>query len=131
MLLFFDSSLLAMGNILFLAGLSLLIGVQNTFNFFFQFTPSKIKGSVCFFGGILLVLWLSPFLGMLLELVGLYYLFGDFLPTIINFLRSVPGLNVIFYVPFVRQVRQISLPTRRLQSMAAFSALTKLIARTC
>eukprot|EP00045_Choanoeca_perplexa_P003407 m.30983 g.30983 ORF g.30983 m.30983 type:complete len:141 (-) comp12023_c0_seq2:2-424(-) len=103
MLLFFDSGLLAMGNILFLCGLALIIGLANTFNFFFQFTPSKMKGSSFFFSGILMVLWISPFLGMLLELVGLYYLFGAFLPTIINFLRTIPGINVIFYIPFVRQ----------------------------
>eukprot|EP00730_Choanoeca_flexa_P013010 TRINITY_DN4876_c0_g1_i2.p1 TRINITY_DN4876_c0_g1~~TRINITY_DN4876_c0_g1_i2.p1 ORF type:complete len:163 (+),score=8.46 TRINITY_DN4876_c0_g1_i2:121-609(+) len=108
MLLFFDSNLLAMGNILFLCGLSLIIGLANTFNFFFQFTPSKIKGSTCFFTGILIVLWLSPFLGMLVELVGLYYLFGAFLPTIINFLRTIPGVNAIFYIPFVQRVRTSS-----------------------
>jgi hypothetical protein len=64
MLLFFDAGLLAMGNvrstavptilgcltvilffvqILFLCGLALIIGLANTFNFFFQFTPSKMK----------------------------------------------------------------------------------------
>merc|ERR1711970_1037330 len=43
---FFDRSLLAMGNILFLSGVTLLVGVSNAFNFFF--TGTRLPGSLCF-----------------------------------------------------------------------------------
>ncbi|EGD81132.1 vesicle transporter GOT1B [Salpingoeca rosetta] len=98
-ILFFDHGLLAIGNILFVAGLSCIIGLSNTFAFFFQPTPQKIKGSVCFFSGILMILWISSILGMLVETIGLYYLFSGFIPVVIGFLRRLPGLNLIFSVP--------------------------------
>ncbi|KAH9971100.1 hypothetical protein BGW80DRAFT_508864 [Lactifluus volemus] len=52
-MLFFDGALLALGNILFLGGLSLIIGSQKTFYFFAR--KNKLRGTACFFGGILLV----------------------------------------------------------------------------
>eukprot|EP01147_Barroeca_monosierra_P011189 gene11188-3247_t len=98
-LLFFDHGLLAIGNILFIAGLACIVGLANAFAFFFQPTPHKIKGSVCFFSGILMILWVSSIVGMLLETVGLYFLFSGFLPVIIGFMRRLPGINLLFSVP--------------------------------
>ena len=53
-MLFFDKGLLAMGNILFLAGVVLIIGARKTGRFFFQ--RRKLRGTSCFLGGIMLVL---------------------------------------------------------------------------
>ncbi|KAJ1678398.1 Golgi Transport, partial [Spiromyces aspiralis] len=52
-ILFFDAGLIAIGNILFLSGVALIIGVQKTVVFFAR--RDKLKGSLCFFAGFLLV----------------------------------------------------------------------------
>ena len=92
MIFLFDKGLLALGNvsarstdripdassissqILFLVGLSMIIGFERTFRFFFQ--RYKIKSSALFFGGILLVLVGWPLIGMIVEFYGFFLLFG-------------------------------------------------------
>lgn len=87
----FDKSLLALGNvqpfsllvevfctkvflqILFISGLGAVIGRERTFRFFFQ--RHKIKGSVAFFGGIIIVLVGWPLVGMIFEGYGFFLLF--------------------------------------------------------
>ncbi|XP_021098061.1 vesicle transport protein GOT1A isoform X2 [Heterocephalus glaber] len=73
-LLYFDSVLLAFGNLLFLTGLSFIIGLRRTFSFFFQ--RHKLKATSFFLGGVALVLLRWPFLGMLLETYGFFSLFN-------------------------------------------------------
>ena len=98
-LLLFDKGLLAIGNvskmqrftvkfrictsffdkffclqILFLSGLAFVIGLERTFRFFFQW--HKVKGSAAFFGGILVVLFGWPILGMAVEAYGFIVLFS-------------------------------------------------------
>nr|XP_037841614.1 vesicle transport protein GOT1A isoform X3 [Chlorocebus sabaeus] len=78
-LLYFDSVLLAFGNLLFLTGLSFIIGLRKTFQFFFQ--RHKLKGTSFFLGGVVVVLLRWPLLGMFLETYGFFSLFncsGDF-----------------------------------------------------
>ncbi|EAW20608.1 vesicle transport protein GOT1A [Aspergillus lentulus] len=87
-LMFFDRSLLAMGNVLFLIGLTLIIGVQRTLAFFSR--RQKLKGTAAFAAGILLILFRWPLTGFLIELYGLFILFGDFLVTIGQFAGNIP-----------------------------------------
>ncbi|KAL1682685.1 Got1/Sft2-like family-domain-containing protein [Schizophyllum commune] len=101
-LLFFDGALLALGNILFLSGITLIIGPQRTMYFFAR--KEKIRGTICFFGGILLVFLKWPFIGMLVEMFGFLNLFGDFFPTIIMFLRQVPFVGTLLSLPYIRVV---------------------------
>eukprot|EP00037_Helgoeca_nana_P005287 m.50521 g.50521 ORF g.50521 m.50521 type:complete len:139 (+) comp16321_c1_seq1:99-515(+) len=103
-MLLFDSVLLAMGNIMFITGVSLLIGLKNAFNFFFQ--AARLKGSAFFFTGVILVLLKFAVIGMLIESVGLFFLFSGFIPKIILFMRSVPVVSAIFYLPFVDSIAQ-------------------------
>ncbi|XP_076061658.1 vesicle transport protein GOT1B isoform X2 [Oratosquilla oratoria] len=98
-LLFFDKGLLAIGNILFLAGLAFVIGLERTFRFFFQ--THKWKGSGAFFGGILIVLFGFPLIGMCIEAYGFIILFSGFLPIAINFLRRVPIIGQLLNLPFI------------------------------
>lgn len=49
----FDSAMLALGDILFLTGLVLTIGVSRTLRFFSR--PERMRGIISFFGGIVLV----------------------------------------------------------------------------
>ena len=59
--------------ILFLSGLALVIGLERTFKFFFQW--QKAKGSTAFFGGIVVVLLGYPIIGMIVEIYGFVVLF--------------------------------------------------------
>ncbi|GFQ96973.1 vesicle transport protein GOT1B [Trichonephila clavata] len=98
----FDKGLLALGNILFLSGLAFVIGLERTFRFFFQ--RHKLKGSVAFFGGILIVLFGWPLVGMLIEIYGFIVLFSGFLPIVVNFLRRVPVLGTILNFPILNKI---------------------------
>jgi hypothetical protein len=92
-MLFFDGALLALGNVrafinaytclpnvslcqlLFLSGITLIIGPQKTFYFFAR--KNKLRGSICFIGGILIVIVLKrPVVGMIVETFGFLNLFG-------------------------------------------------------
>ncbi|GJJ75926.1 hypothetical protein EMPS_08284 [Entomortierella parvispora] len=100
-MMFFDGGLLAIGNILFLAGLTLVQGTQRTMYFFAK--KQKIRGTICFFGGILLVFFKWPKIGVLLELFGFINLFGDFFPVILGFLRRLPVIGNILSAPGISQ----------------------------
>jgi hypothetical protein len=52
----------------------MVIGVQKTIKFFFQ--QRKLKGTVCFLGGIVLVIIGWAFIGMCVEVFGFINLFG-------------------------------------------------------
>ncbi|KAL1874540.1 Golgi Transport [Diaporthe australafricana] len=86
--LFFDRAMLAMGNILFLIGLTIIIGPQKTLLFFAR--KQKAKGTAAFFGGLALILLRWPLIGFCVELYGIMVLFGDFFGTIAAFARSAP-----------------------------------------
>ncbi|KAN0138350.1 Got1 domain containing protein [Lactarius tabidus] len=99
-MLFFDGALLALGNILFLGGLFLIIGPQKTFYFFAR--RNKLRGTACFLGGILLVFFKWPAIGVLVEMFGFLNLFGDFFPVILTFLRQLPFIGQFLNLPYVR-----------------------------
>jgi len=86
--MFFDRAMLAMGNILFILGLTLIIGPQKTALFFAR--RQKIKGTAAFAAGILMILFRWPLIGFLVELYGIFILFGDFFATIGGFVRNIP-----------------------------------------
>ncbi|CAE6493701.1 unnamed protein product [Rhizoctonia solani] len=112
-MLFFDGGLLALGNILFVSGLTLIIGPTKTFYFFAR--KQKLRGTICFVTGILLVFFKWPFVGMIIETFGFLNLFGQvdyiiyiflltimqgflpghrFVPAPITFHRDFPELTV-------------------------------------
>ncbi|ODQ58728.1 hypothetical protein WICANDRAFT_79274 [Wickerhamomyces anomalus NRRL Y-366-8] len=99
---FFDSALLALGNLLFVIGVVLIIGPQRTVVFFTR--PTKIRGSIAFTLGIFLILFKWPFTGFLIESFGILALFGDFFAVIVSFLRSVPIIGPILSHPVVAPV---------------------------
>ncbi|KAH8802690.1 Golgi transport protein-like protein [Xylogone sp. PMI_703] len=90
-LLFFDRAMLAMGNILFLIGLTIIIGPQKTALFFAR--KQKLKGTGAFFGGLALILLRWPLIGFMVELYGIFILFGDFFGTIAAFARNIPVIG--------------------------------------
>lgn len=74
--------------ILFLIGLTLIIGTQKTLAFFAR--RQKWKGTLAFALGITLILMRWAFFGFLIELYGILVLFGDFFATIAGFAGAIP-----------------------------------------
>ncbi|KAI8936817.1 hypothetical protein NX059_006056 [Plenodomus lindquistii] len=87
-MMFFDRAMLAMGNILFLIGLTLIIGTTKTLAFFAR--KQKWKGTLAFTAGISLILMRWAFFGFIIELYGILVLFGDFFATIAGFVGNIP-----------------------------------------
>ncbi|KAL5710144.1 Golgi Transport [Ranunculus cassubicifolius] len=95
----FDKGLLAMGNILFLSGVMLTIGLKSTMQFFMK--RQNYKGTISFGIGFFMVLIGWPICGMILEAYGFIVLFSGFWPTLVVFLQRIPILGWVFQQPFV------------------------------
>lgn len=111
-LLLFDRGLLAIGNLLFLTGVTLIIGGRKTFRFFFQWR--KLRGTACFLGGIALVIIGWPFIGMIVEVFGFINLFGDFFPVALGFARRLPVIGHVLELPAVQWVTDRLIDSKRL-----------------
>lgn len=98
----FDKGLLAMGNILFLSGLALTIGLKSTLQFFMK--PQNYKGTIAFGAGFFFVVIGWPIVGMILESYGFLVLFSGFWPTLSVFVQRIPVLGWIFQQPFIRSL---------------------------
>ena len=101
-LLFFDAALLALGDVLFLCGLALTIGLSRTLRFFTR--KDRWRGIVCFLGGILLVLFRYPMIGMVIQVFGFLNLFGSFFPVAVAFMRQTPVLGTLLNLPVISQI---------------------------
>ncbi|PWA28501.1 hypothetical protein CCH79_00016311, partial [Gambusia affinis] len=86
--------------ILFVAGLSFVIGLERTFRFFFQ--RHKAKATSFFLGGIFVVLTGWPIIGVVLEIYGFFLLFRGFFPVAVGFIRRVPVLGSLLSLPGLR-----------------------------
>mmetsp|Transcript_29291 Transcript_29291/g.75493 ORF Transcript_29291/g.75493 Transcript_29291/m.75493 type:complete len:160 (+) Transcript_29291:186-665(+) len=104
MLLFFDGGLLAIGNLLFISGFPLLIGVSRTLSFFSK--RDKLPGTICFFLGIVLVFARWPRIGILVEGFGIINLFGNFFPIVLAFARRLPYISKVLEHPLVRKLEE-------------------------
>lgn len=122
--LFFDRALLALGNIFLIVGVILLLvcstmtltmqmvafsfvstqGLGRARTFFVQ--PDRLTGSACFFAGIALLLLRWPIVGVILEVIGFYKLFGGFFPVIISVVRSIPGFGYVLSLPYISTLIQ-------------------------
>ena len=98
---FFDSAMLALGDILFLTGLTLTIGVSRTLRFFSR--PDRMRGIISFFGGIFLVMFRWPVVGMICQLYGLVYLFGQFFPIAAASMKEMPVIGQVFKIPAIEK----------------------------
>lgn len=100
-LLFFDSSLISMSNILFIVGVILVIGVGRVSGFFFQ--RQRLRGTICFGLGVVLVFLKWPFIGILVEAFGFINLFGDFFPLLLASARKIPILGNLLCLPWIKE----------------------------
>jgi hypothetical protein len=91
MTLFFNSALLRIGNILFVSGFPLIVGLGRSVSFFSS--PARLRGTMTFGCGLFLVVvagW--PITGLLVEGFGFLNLFGNFFPLLRSmFGRISPG----------------------------------------
>eukprot|EP00963_Diacronema_lutheri_P008428 scaffold752_cov322-Pavlova_lutheri.AAC.25 len=88
--------------LLFLSGVSMTIGPYPTIRFFTR--PRNLKGSLCFFGGLVVVIIGWVIFGLLLEGYGFILLFRGFLPTVLMFLKRTPYLGRVLDLPGVKSV---------------------------
>ncbi|GMH89561.1 hypothetical protein TL16_g11496, partial [Triparma laevis f. inornata] len=86
--LFFEKNLLRFGNLMFIAGMPLIIGPGRTAGFFLQ--PKKARATGCLFVGIFLVFIGRPMLGMGLEVFGFLNLFGNLFPIVFMMAKRLP-----------------------------------------
>ncbi|KNZ61257.1 hypothetical protein VP01_142g17 [Puccinia sorghi] len=91
--------------ILFLTGITFVIGPQKTYYFFAR--RNKVRGTICFLGGIIMVFFKYPFFGILVEMFGFLNLFGDFFPVILSFLRQMPVIGQFLSLPYIRGVSEL------------------------
>lgn len=99
--LFFDRALMTLGNIMFLVGFAFLSGPSRTFQFFTA--RSRLRGTVAFFLGVVLILMGWTFTGMIIECFGFLNLFGNFFPIALTWMRSMPFLGPTLNLPVVKQ----------------------------
>ena len=109
--------------VLFLGGLFLIIGPQKTFYFFAR--KNKLRGTVCFLGGILLVFIKWPTIGVLVELFGFLNLFGCVLACLL-----VQALSSITLVIAASHPRLFSAPEISSLSSSLSSANYRLSANS-
>lgn len=86
--LFFNKTLMRLGNLLFIAGVPLFIGPGRTTGYFLQ--PKKARATGCLAAGIFLVMIGWPILGIALEVFGILNLFGNMFPVLMVLLKQMP-----------------------------------------
>jgi hypothetical protein len=93
--------MLALGDILFLAGLTMTIGISRTLRFFSR--KERLRGIIAFFGGIFLVMSKWGMIGMICQVYGLIYLFGQFFPIVAASCKDLPVVGSIFEIRAVER----------------------------
>lgn len=91
--LFFNKTLMRLGNLLFIAGVPLFIGPGRTTGYFLQ--PKKARATGCLGFGIFLVMIGWPVLGIALEAFGIMNLFGNMFPVFMVLLKQMPIIGPI------------------------------------
>jgi hypothetical protein len=86
--LFFNKTLMRLGNLLFIAGVPLFVGPGRTTGYFLQ--PKKARATGCLALGIFLVFIGWPILGICLEAFGILNLFGNMFPVFMVLLKQMP-----------------------------------------
>ena len=88
MIFFLDSSLLTLGNLLFMAGVVLVMGLERCKTFFFA--EGRLRATACFLLGIILVMLGWCFIGLIVQGFGGLNLFGNFFPMAVRVLEMTP-----------------------------------------
>mmetsp|Transcript_3883 Transcript_3883/g.5533 ORF Transcript_3883/g.5533 Transcript_3883/m.5533 type:complete len:145 (-) Transcript_3883:165-599(-) len=101
----FDTSLLVLGNVLFVSGICSLIGFSRTIKLFFG-SLDRLVGTGMFLLGFFFVLVLRwPVIGMIMECYGMFKLFFKFGLVINRFLHLSPITGPILRLPIVKRMK--------------------------
>ncbi len=100
--LFLDSALLTMGNLLFVAGVALVMGPARCKAYFLD--KGRLRSTACFFTGILMVMLGWCFLGLLVQGFGWLNLFGNFFPMVSRMLEALPVVGPVMRTPLVQSL---------------------------
>eukprot|EP00796_Vickermania_ingenoplastis_P001852 gene1852-1131_t len=104
-----DSVLLTMGNLLFIAGIAVVMGPKRFTNFF----RLRMRASTFFFAGVFFVLMRWCWLGLMLQGFGALNLFGNFIPMVLRVLESMPLIGSFMSSPAMQSIlRSLQLDTR-------------------
>jgi len=93
--LFFNRSLMRLGNLLVVAGVPVTLGPSRTSAYFFGLEPRKMRATACLALGIFLTFLGNPVLGMILEVFGLLNLFGNMFPFLLMIAKQMPVIGTI------------------------------------
>jgi hypothetical protein len=93
MSLFFNKTLMRLGNLLFIAGVPVTLGPSRVAGYFIQ--PQKARATACLGLGIFLVLVGWPVFGIALEVFGLLNLFGNLFPVVLAVAKQMPIVGTI------------------------------------
>ena len=91
MSLFFNKTLMRLGNLCFMGGIPLTIGPSRTLGYLAK--KEKMRATVCLALGILLVFSGWPVVGIALEAFGLLNLFGNMFPIAMAVLKTMPVIG--------------------------------------
>lgn len=86
--LFFNKTLMRLGNLMFIAGVPVTIGPSRTAGYFMK--PEKIRATGCLAAGVFLVFVGWPIFGIALEVFGLLNLFGNMFPMFWAIFKNLP-----------------------------------------
>lgn len=89
--LFFNKTLLRLGNLCFVGGVPLTIGPGRTMGYLMK--KEKARATVCLALGILLVFAGWPVVGIVLEAFGFLNLFGNMFPVAMAILKNMPVIG--------------------------------------
>jgi hypothetical protein len=91
----FNRRFLITADVLLLIGINLMMHPRAFFAHLIQ--KAKLKGTIAFAAGIVLVCLRLAFVGAICELVGVYWLFGGFLPLFFSLVSKLPIIG--FLIP--------------------------------
>ena len=86
--LFFEKNLIRLGNVLLVAGAPIVVGPQRASRYVLN--PAKLRGSLCFACGFMLILSGHPLLGIVVEIFGFLNLFGNLFPLFTAMFKNLP-----------------------------------------
>jgi hypothetical protein len=92
--LFFNKTLMRLGNLLLIVGVPLFIGPGRTTGYFLQ--PKKARATGCLGLGIFLVFIGWPVFGIALETFGIMNLFGNLFPVLMLMVKQMPIIGNLF-----------------------------------
>ncbi|KAJ5079735.1 lipase containing protein [Anaeramoeba ignava] len=116
--MFFDRPLLTMGNLLLIGGICMLLGLKKTYSVIFDKT--KWKATTLFLFGIFIVIIGYPTIGIIIEFIGVYGVFGGYLPSILGFLSHIPFIGKFFNASMLSKKKKCFMITNELNNPIYF-----------